>query len=79
MKELHLYRSIAEARALVREGLGIESAAKHGCCHSGGDPQYVALQAAEAEIRCAQIRAALAQAALRRRGITLMESDEDEN
>jgi hypothetical protein len=79
MNELAMYRAIAETRQLIREGLGIQPAARMATAMLGGDPQYVALQAAEAEICCATTRAVLAQAALRRRGITsLMESDDED-
>jgi hypothetical protein len=79
MTELSNYMAVTETRALLRQGLGIQPAARMATAMLGGDPQYVALQAAEAEICCATTRAVLAQAALRRRGITsLMESDDED-
>jgi hypothetical protein len=80
MNELSHYRAIAETRQLIREGFGIQSAAALAAKLTGHrDPVQLALAAAQAELTCATTRAVLAQAALRRRGITsLMESDDED-
>lgn len=68
MSELTLFRAIHETRQLIRDGLGLMAAARMATNMLGGDPQYVALQAAEAEICCARCKADLLAAKLRRAG-----------